>query len=45
MIRRVGMPAESCGNSSLFRCIQATVNVAAMRLIGSASRSNTCGTR
>ena len=43
--RRVGMPAESCGSSSLFRCIHATVNVAAISVIGSASRSNTCGTR
>ena len=43
--RRVGMPAESCGRSSLFRCIQDTLNAAAMSVIGSAIRSNSCGTR
>ena len=36
MTRRVGMPADSCGSSSLFRCIHDTVNIAAISVIDSA---------
>jgi len=37
--RRVETPAESKGRISLLRCIQATVNMAAMRTMASERRS------
>ena len=41
----VGTPAESMGRCSLFRCIMATVNMAANRTMASHRRSKSWGMR